>query len=143
MMKINRSYIVAAAMTVSFFLISASSAFAGNSGAAGIVAAIEKAPVQGRVVQTVRGAPSARLQVCREFQSATAGHLQGVDFYCHQTGTRRMYGIIAGSFYQHEEEYLGPQGTAYWRGVVVKNQVADGQYDPMFISLDYLMEEWR
>ena len=45
MMKINRSYIVAAAMTVSFFLISASSAFAGNSGAAGIVAAIEKAPV--------------------------------------------------------------------------------------------------
>jgi hypothetical protein len=98
---------------------------------------------QGRIVQTNRGAPNARLQVTREMQSATAGHLQGVDYYCHQTGTRRYHGIIAGSFYQHEEAYLGPQGTAYWRGVVVKNQVEAGGYDPMFVSLDYLMDEWR
>jgi hypothetical protein len=98
---------------------------------------------QGRIVQTLRGAPNARLQVQREMQSCTSGHLQGVDYYCHQTGFRRYHGIIAGSFYQHEEDYLSPQGTAYWRGVVVKNQVNDGEYDPMFVSLDYLLEEWQ
>ncbi len=97
---------------------------------------------QGRVVQTRRGAPNARLQVLREMQSCTAGHLQGLDYYCHQTGVRRYHGIIAGSFYQHEEDYLGPQGTAYWRGVIMKHEVADGEYDAMFVSLKYLLEEW-
>ncbi len=97
---------------------------------------------QGRVVQTLRGAPNARLQVQREMQSASAGHLQGIDISCHQGGNRRRYGIIAGSFYQHEEDYLGPQGTAYWRGVLVKHQVKEGEYDLMLVSLNYLLEEW-
>lgn len=97
---------------------------------------------QGRVVQSYRGSPSAALQVRREMQSCTSGHLQGLDFAIHQTGTRRFYGLIAGSFYMHEEDYLTPQGTAYWRGVIVKHQVKDGEYDPMFVSMDYLLRKW-
>lgn len=97
---------------------------------------------QGRVVQSYRGSPSAALQVRREMQSCTSGHLQGLDFAVHQTGTRRFYGLIAGSFYMHDEDYLTPQGTAYWRGVIMKNEVNNGEYDPMFISLRYLLEKW-
>jgi len=97
---------------------------------------------QGRVVQGFRGSPSAALQVRREMQSCTSGHLQGLDFAIHQTGTRRFYGLIAGSFYMHDEDYLTPQGTAYWRGVIVKHQVKDGEYDPMFVSMDYLLKKW-
>jgi hypothetical protein len=97
---------------------------------------------QGRVVQTRRGAPNARLQVLREMQSCSSGHLQGLDYYVHQTGLRRYHGIIAGSFYQHEEDYLSPQGTAYWRGVVVKHEVNDGHYDPMFVSMDFLRRRY-
>lgn len=97
---------------------------------------------QGRIVQTNRGAPSARTQVQREGVSSTSGHLQGLDFHIQQRGDRRDYGLIAGSFYLHEEDYLSPQGTAYWRGVVVKHEVDDGQYDPMFVSIDYLMKRW-
>lgn len=96
----------------------------------------------GRVVQSIRGAPSAAMQVRREMQSATSGHLQGLDFHVQQTGKRRYYGIIAGSFYMHEEKYMTPQGEAYWRGVIVKNQVNNGEYDPMFISLDYLLRNY-
>lgn len=97
---------------------------------------------QGRVAQTRRGAPSAALQVRREMQSCTAGHLQGLDFAIQQTGTRRYYGLIAGSFYMHDPEYLSPQGEAYWRGIIVKNQVRNGEYDPMFVSLEYLLGKW-
>lgn len=97
---------------------------------------------QGRIVQTHRGSPSAAIQVRREMQSCTAGHLQGLDFAVQQTGTRRYYGLIAGSFYMHDYEYLSPQGDAYWRGVIVKNQVRNGEYDPMFVSLEYLLEKW-
>ena len=96
----------------------------------------------GRIVQTHRGAPSARVQVQREGQSCTSGHLQGLDFHIQQRGTRRDYGLIAGSFYMHEEDYLGPQGTAYWRGVIMKHEVEDGGYDPMFVSMRYLLENY-
>lgn len=97
---------------------------------------------QGRVVQTHRGAPNARTQIVREGGSCTSGHLQGLDFAVQQRGNRRDYGIIAGSFYMHEEDYLGPQGTEYWRGVIVKHEVHDGMYDPMFVSMDYLLKNW-
>lgn len=96
----------------------------------------------GKIVQSARGAPNARAQVIREMQSCTSGHMQGLDFHIQQTGTRRNYGLMAGSCYLHEEDYLTPQGSAYWRGVVMKNQVEDGEYDAMFISLDYLRRKY-
>lgn len=97
---------------------------------------------QGRVMQTRRGAPNARLQVQRELKSCTAGHLQGLDFAIHQTENRRYYGLIAGSFYSQEEDYLSPQGTAYWRGIIMKHEVENGEYDIMTVSLRYLLENW-
>jgi hypothetical protein len=96
----------------------------------------------GRIVQTHSGAPSAMAQVRREMQSCTAGHLQGLDFYIHQTALRRIYGIICGSCYLHEEDYLSPQGTKYWRGIIVKHEVFQGEYDPMFVSLKYLLKNF-
>lgn len=96
----------------------------------------------GRVMQTYRGAPSAATQVRREMGSCTSGHLQGLDFSIYQTGTRRLYGMIAGSCYLHDEDYLSPQGTMYWRGIIMKHQVNKGEYDPMFVSLDYLRRRY-
>ena len=96
----------------------------------------------GRVMQNRRGAPSARAQVQREMSSCTSGHLQGLDFHVYQTGSRRYYGLIAGSCYMHDEDYLSPQGTEYWRGIIMKHEVKDGSYDPMFVSLDYLKRRY-
>lgn len=96
----------------------------------------------GRVTQSLRGATNAALQVRREMQSCTAGHLQGLDFSVYQTGKRRYYGLIAGSFYMDDYDYLTPQGTAYWRGVVMKNEVHDGEYDACFVSLDFLLKRY-
>jgi hypothetical protein len=92
----------------------------------------------GRIMQGRNGAPNARLQVVREGMSCTAGHLQGLDWAPMPHGEGIRYGLIVGSCYVHEENYLTPQGTEYWRGIVLKNEVHDGYYDPMFISLKYL-----
>lgn len=92
----------------------------------------------GKISQTYRGAPSARAQAQREMKSCVSGHLQGLDFHVHETGERRIYSIIAGSCYEHEEAYLSPQGTKYWRGVIMLNEVKDGEFDPCFISLNFL-----
>jgi len=42
----------------------------------------------------------------------------------------------------HDEEYLGSQGNTTRRQIVVKNEVQDGRYDPMFVSLRYLSEKY-
>ena len=42
----------------------------------------------------------------------------------------------------HDYDYLTPQGEAYWRGVIMKNEVHDGQYDIMPLSLDYMLRKW-
>lgn len=96
----------------------------------------------GRVVNTKFGAANARTQVMREMRSCTAGHKPGLDVHIQPIGTGSMRGVIAGSFYQHQEPYMTPQGDEYWRGVLVKHEVHKGQYDLMEVSLNYLLRKW-
>jgi len=68
-------------------------------------------------------------------------HLQyGIQFL--PDGESRQ-GLVCGAFYMHEEKYMGSQGDkSHWRGVVMKNQVENGRYDPCFVSLKYLLENY-
>lgn len=93
----------------------------------------------------VRGALSGTMtnRLNKVKQSFTQGHQQILDWGQQYTSNgRRIIGLVAGAFYQHEEDYMGPQGTNYWRGIVYKHEVRDGEYDPMFVSLNYLLREW-
>lgn len=75
--------------------------------------------------------------------SFTMGHQQGLRWANLPTISGIRNGLVAGSCYLHDEEYIGPQGNAEWRGVVACHQVEDGQYDPMPVSLDYLCREFE
>lgn len=76
--------------------------------------------------------------------SFVQGHEQGK-----REGSRIMasgktwYGLVAGSCYLHEEEYRGAQGQRHWRGLVVLNEVEDGEYDIMPLSLRYLCKRYE
>ena len=74
--------------------------------------------------------------------SFSQGHQQTLDYAIRFVGGKAHHGLVAGAFYQHDEDYKGPQGNAHWRGVIVKHEVEDGHYDPMFLSLDYLRREY-
>jgi hypothetical protein len=50
--------------------------------------------------------------------------------------------VIAGSCYEHDELYLGPQGNKHWRGFLVLNDVRDGQFDLMPVSIDYINRKY-
>lgn len=56
---------------------------------------------------------------------------------------RQQRGLVVGACYLHTEDYLGYQGNAHWRGIVVKHQVKDGGYDLMEVSLDYLCRRYE
>jgi len=76
--------------------------------------------------------------------SFSMGHQQVFQVGASYTATgRRRRGLICGSFYQHEEEYLGLQkNKQYWRGMIFKHEVYDGDYNLMELSIPYLLENW-
>jgi hypothetical protein len=77
-------------------------------------------------------------------QSFTQGHLQSFKYgELERPNGRVDHGLVAGAFYQHDEPYKGHQGNHHWRGVIMKHEVKDGQYDIMKVSLNYLLRKYR
>ena len=75
--------------------------------------------------------------------SFTMGHQQGKDEAEKWLANgKTIRGLVVGSFYQHDEDYKGPQGNAHWRGCIYKHEVKDGNYCLMELSLNYLLENW-
>lgn len=72
--------------------------------------------------------------------SATMGHVQNCDLAIHKQ-TQHM-ALFAGICYLHDEVYLGPQGNATRRQIILKHEVEDGRYDPMFVSLRFLKKKY-
>ena len=57
----------------------------------------------------------------------TMGHQQGKKIAERSLGNgKTQRALVVGSFYQHDEEYRGPQANRHWRGGVMKHQVKDG-----------------
>lgn len=75
--------------------------------------------------------------------SFSQGHQQTLMYGLRFVDGASQHGLVAGACYLHNEDYKGPQGNAHWRGIIVKHQVKDGSYDPMFVSLDYLCRRYE
>jgi hypothetical protein len=92
-------------------------------------------------VTGVAGRPSstAAAQLRKTNMSTVAGHQQGKQIaYATRADGSTITSIIAGSCYEHDEDYLGPQGNKHWRGCLMLHQVKAGSFDEMWVSLDYL-----
>lgn len=88
-----------------------------------------------------RPATSANAQLNKTHMSCVSGHQQGLQIATGKTGDGRLiHSIIAGSCYEHDEDYLGRQGNNHWRGALMLNDVNDGDFDIMPLRLKYLME---
>lgn len=71
------------------------------------------------------------------------GHVQGYDIGTKQYATgRTIRGIVAGSCYLHDEEYKG-MANAHWRGAVVLNEVEEGVFSEMPLTMDYLCRKYE
>ena len=98
------------------------------------------------LVSGVMGRPitTAQALLTKKHQSCVVGHQQGRAV---ATGSKadgsQITGIIAGSCYLHDEEYMGIQGNKHWRGVVMLNELQDGHFDEMFVSLNYLRKKYN
>ena len=90
----------------------------------------------------IGGVASTRLKTIGH--SFVQGHQQTLDYAVRFLASgQQQFGLVAGACYLHSELYLGPQGNAHWRGIVVLHQVEGGAADPMFVSLDYLCRRYE
>jgi hypothetical protein len=92
----------------------------------------------------VMGRPigTASALLSKRHQSAIVGHQQGLQM---ATAVRAdggmLTGIIAGSCYMHDEEYMGPQGNRHFRGCLILHDVRNGEFEPMPVTLKYLKDK--
>jgi hypothetical protein len=96
-------------------------------------------------VSGVMGRPvsSARMLLTKHHMSCVAGHQQGRDIAYSQTADGKgMTGIISGSYYLHDEDYLTVQNNIHWRGIWQLNNVHDGGFDELPLSIDYLQNKY-
>lgn len=91
-----------------------------------------------------RPAATANAQLNKKHMSCIAGHQQGLQIAtAHRGDGQRLTSIIAGSCYEHDEDYLGAQGNKHWRGMLMLHEVNDGQFDLMPVSLDYINKKYE
>lgn len=86
-----------------------------------------------------RPALSARNLVLKKHMSCVQGHNQKMEIYNeYRADGKLITGLFAGCCYRHDEDYLGPQGNNYFRGIHFLHDVNDGAFHCHSITLDYL-----
>ena len=93
----------------------------------------------------VMGRPvsSARLMLNKKHMSCVMGHVQDRDIaFARRADGTPMTGLFAGIYYQHDEDYLTPQTNGSWSGIWMLNEVQDGSFDEMPVSLRFLRKQY-
>jgi hypothetical protein len=90
-----------------------------------------------------RPVSSASAALNKKHMSVVQGHQQGLQI---ATGYRAdgslITSVIAGSCYEHDEDYMSSQGNKHWRGFLVLHDVKDGAFDLMPVSLNYINQKY-
>jgi hypothetical protein len=93
----------------------------------------------------VMGRPvsSPQLMLQKKHMSCIMGHVQdrGISYSKKADGSS-ITGMFAGIFYQHDEEYLNPQTNGSWSGIWMLNEVNNGSFDEMPVSINYLRKQY-
>lgn len=91
-----------------------------------------------------RPVTSARACLNKKHMSCIQGHQQGLQIATdHRADGSPITSVIAGSCYEHNEDYMSPQGNKHWRGFLVLHEVQDGRFDLMPVSLNYLNKKYE
>jgi hypothetical protein len=99
--------------------------------------------ISGIMGRSVSGEHPAYTLLSKNFRSCTQGHAHTLDF-CERTDVdgSKVMGMVCGVFQDYDSPWAGHRNDLWWRGVVIKHNVAGGVYDPEFISLDRLKKSY-
>lgn len=90
-----------------------------------------------------RPVTSSRALLTKKHQSCVMGHTQQMNVATdYRADGTPITAIMAGTCYEHDESYLGPQGNAYFRGIHFLYEVENGSFFHHPISLHYLNKKY-
>jgi hypothetical protein len=90
-----------------------------------------------------RPVSSARLLMTKKMMSCVQGHVQDRDIaFGRRADGSDITTLFAGIFYEHDEDYLTPQTNGSWSGVWMLNDVVNGSFDEMPVSIKYLKRKY-
>jgi len=91
------------------------------------------------------GRPVTTAAAClsKKHMSCVQGHQQGLQIHsAYRADGKQMTSIIAGSCYEHDEDYMSSQGNKHWRGFLMLHDVQDGAFDVMPVSMKYINKRY-
>jgi len=90
-----------------------------------------------------RPVTSSRALLTKKHQSCVMGHVQTMALSTdYRADGTPIVGLFAGCCYEHDEDYLGPQGNAHFRGIHFLYEVNNGSFYHHAITLKYLNEKY-
>jgi hypothetical protein len=79
----------------------------------------------------------------KHFSSVTCGHVHTFDYSVRTDANgRRLHGLVAGVYQEHDSDWAGEINRLWSRGLVIKREVEDGNYDLEWVSLKRLEREY-
>ena len=100
--------------------------------------------VSGVMARPIGGEHPAYTLLAKQHKSCTAGHSHLADFaQRRQVGGHHIMGCLLGCYFEHDEDYVPPSvSSMWWRGLVIKENVVDGCYDPHFLSMNTIKKRY-
>ena len=88
----------------------------------------------------ISGEHTAHSLISKRHTSSTCGHIHILDYHTGINGAGdRLHGLVAGVYQDYHSDWAGRINDFWWSGVVIKRNIdGKGNYDPQFVSLDYL-----
>lgn len=79
----------------------------------------------------------------KHFGSVTMGHTHTFDYSVRTDANgRRIHGLVAGVYQDYDADWAGEMCKLWSRGIVIKRDVDNGNYDLQWVSLDALKKEY-
>lgn len=67
-------------------------------------------------------------------------HMRGFSETTNGAGNK-MCSLVSGCYFEHDEHYTS-ENARFWRGLIILHGVKDGYFDPEFISINKIKEEY-
>lgn len=91
----------------------------------------------------IGGESHARSLILKQFSSVTQGHSHLFDYHIRSdVKGKKLHGCVVGVYQDYEADFAGPANKMWNAGVVVKRDVANGEYDLQHISLKALKKAY-
>ena len=79
----------------------------------------------------------------KHFSSVTCGHVHTFDYSIRTDANgRRLHGLVAGVYQDYDSDWAGEICKLWSRGLVIKREVSEGNYDLEWVSIERLKKEY-